>query len=52
MSISEPDKISNLWKKSREVNDIYKTERYNSIYQTPYKENVFNESIFFRFSPR
>ena len=46
MSISEPDKISNLWKKSREVNDIYKTERYNSIYQTPYKENVFNESIF------
>uniref|UniRef100_A0A6C0KEC7 Uncharacterized protein n=1 Tax=viral metagenome TaxID=1070528 RepID=A0A6C0KEC7_9ZZZZ len=46
MSISEPDKISNLWKKSREVNDIYKAERYNNPAQTPYKENVFNESIF------
>ena len=46
MSISDPDKISNLWKKSREVNDIYKAERYNNPAQTPYKENVFNESIF------
>ena len=46
MSLNDIDRISNLWKKSRGVNDIRKSSNYVNPAQTAFKENIFNEAIF------
>jgi len=46
MSLNDIDRISNLWKKSRGVNDIRKTSNYVNPAQTAFKENIFNNAVF------
>ena len=46
MSLNDVDRISNLWKKSRGVNDIRKGSSYVNPAQTAFKENIFNDAIF------
>lgn len=46
MSLNDVDRISNLWKKSRGVNDIRKDSPYVNPAQTAFKENIFNNAIF------
>ena len=46
MSLNDIDRISNLWKKSRGVNDIRKISSYVNPAQTAFKENIFNDTVF------
>ena len=46
MSLNDFDRVSNLWKKSRGVNDVRKGSSYVNPAQTAFKENIFNNAIF------
>ena len=46
MSLSDSDRISNLWKASRGVTDVFKEGTYVASQQTPFNENVLNKTPF------
>ena len=46
MSLTDDNKIDNLWKKSRGVVDIEKEAAYYDVAQKPFVENILNKDIF------
>ena len=46
MSLTDDNKIDNLWKKSRGVVDIEKEAAYYDVSQKPFVENILNKDIF------
>ena len=46
MSLTDSNKIGNLWKKSRGVVDVQKNSPYYSAGQQPFVENILNKDVF------